>query len=60
MFDLDPLAHPVDVTTSTTRVIPAKIEFKLRKATVGIKWAQLEGDDVSSLSTMSAASCTFA
>jgi hypothetical protein len=51
VFDLDPLAHPVDVAASSHRVNAAKIELKLVKQTLGIKWSKIEGDDEST-STM--------
>lgn len=51
MFDLDPLAHPVDVAVSSHRVNAAKIELKLVKQTLGIKWSKIEGNDESA-STM--------
>nr|ALR73091.1 suppressor of G2 allele of SKP1-like protein [Glaciozyma antarctica] len=45
VFDLDPLAHAVDVAGSSHRVNPAKIEIKLKKKQPGIKWAKIEGED---------------
>ncbi|GAA5889299.1 hypothetical protein JCM5296_005860 [Sporobolomyces johnsonii] len=45
VFDLDPLAHPVDVAQSSYRVLQPKIELKLRKKDAGIKWTKIEGED---------------
>lgn len=45
VFDLDPLAHAIDVAQSSYKVSTVKIEFKLRKKQSGIKWSALEGSD---------------
>ncbi|TNY20970.1 HSP20-like chaperone [Rhodotorula diobovata] len=44
VFDLDPLAHPIDVAASSHRVLQPKIELKLKKKD-GAKWGKLEGDE---------------
>ncbi|GAA5820058.1 hypothetical protein JCM3770_002121 [Rhodotorula araucariae] len=44
VFDLDPLAHPIDAAASSFRVLQPKIELKLRKKD-GAKWGKLEGED---------------
>ena len=51
VFDLDPLSHPVVPDQSSAKVLTTKIEVRLIKATAGIKWNMLEGEDTSS-STM--------
>lgn len=45
VFDLDPLAHPIDVQQSSHRVLAPKIELKLVKKVQGIKWGKIEGDE---------------
>ncbi|GAA5926993.1 hypothetical protein JCM1841_001605 [Sporobolomyces salmonicolor] len=45
VFDLDPVAHPIDVAQSSYRVLQPKIELKLRKKDAGIKWTKVEGED---------------
>lgn len=45
-FGLDPLTRAIDVAQCSHRVIPAKIEIKLRKKEVGHKWGQIEGEEV--------------
>jgi suppressor of G2 allele of SKP1 len=45
VFDLDPLAHPIDVSKSSHRLLQPKIEIKLKKVDGGIKWNKVEGDD---------------
>lgn len=47
VFDLDPLAHPIDVQQSSHRVLAPKIELKLVKKVQGIKWGKIEGDEES-------------
>lgn len=47
VFDLDPLAHAVDVSASSHRVLQPKIELKLKKKEGGVKWNKLEGEDES-------------
>lgn len=45
VFDLDPLAHPIDAQTSSYRVLQPKIELKLKKKDGGVKWNKIEGED---------------
>jgi suppressor of G2 allele of SKP1 len=45
VFDLEPLAHPIDVQQSSHRVLAPKIELKLVKKVQGIKWRKIEGDE---------------
>ncbi|BGP17726.1 hypothetical protein JCM10213_005307 [Rhodosporidiobolus nylandii] len=45
VFDLDPLAHAIDVGASTHRVLQPKIELTLKKKEGGIKWTKIEGED---------------
>lgn len=45
VFDLDPLAHPIDVQKCSHRVLAPKIELKLVKQVEGIKWGKIEGDE---------------
>ena len=44
IFDLDPLAHEINVAESTTRIAATKLEFKLRKKEA-IRWTKIEGED---------------
>ncbi|GAA5902099.1 hypothetical protein JCM8208_002476 [Rhodotorula glutinis] len=44
VFDLDPLAHSIDPSASTHRVLQPKIELKLKKKDAA-KWGKLEGDE---------------
>jgi len=39
---LDPLANPIDPTTSSYEVLSTKLSLKLTKASRGQKWAKLE------------------
>jgi suppressor of G2 allele of SKP1 len=43
-FSADPLYAAIDPTQSKFRVTPNKVEITLRKAALGIKWHNLEGD----------------
>ncbi|GAA5991177.1 hypothetical protein JCM10908_006572 [Rhodotorula pacifica] len=45
VFDVDPLAHDIDVAASSHRVLQPKIELKLVKKQGGVKWNKLEGED---------------
>ncbi|GAA5998458.1 uncharacterized protein JCM10292_002709 [Rhodotorula paludigena] len=45
VFDLDPLAHPIDAQASSYRVLQPKIELKLKKKDGGVKWNKIEGED---------------
>ncbi|BGP33436.1 Cochaperone protein [Rhodotorula toruloides] len=47
VFDLDPLAHAIDASASSHRVLQPKIELKLKKKEGGVKWNKLEGEDES-------------
>lgn len=44
-FDLDVLAHEIVPEESKYSVLSTKIEIKLKKKVVGIKWSVLEGED---------------
>ena len=45
VFDIDPLAHSVDVKKSSHRLMSSKIEFKLVKQSHGVRWGKIEGDE---------------
>ena len=45
VFDLDPLAHAIDPSKSSHRVLQPKIELKLAKVDAGVKWNKVEGED---------------
>ncbi|GAA5864747.1 hypothetical protein JCM8547_008294 [Rhodosporidiobolus lusitaniae] len=45
VFDLDPLAHDINVKQSKHRVLQPKIELTLKKKEGGIKWSKIEGED---------------
>ncbi|GAA5993429.1 hypothetical protein JCM11641_007155 [Rhodosporidiobolus odoratus] len=45
VFDLDPLAHAIDVAGSSHRVLTPKIELTLKKKDGGVKWTKIEGED---------------
>jgi suppressor of G2 allele of SKP1 len=45
IFDLDPLAHEIDVAASKHRVLQPKVEITLKKKVGGVKWAKIEGED---------------
>ncbi|GAA5888539.1 hypothetical protein JCM6882_008990 [Rhodosporidiobolus microsporus] len=45
VFDLDPLAHEIDVKQSKHRVLQPKIELTLKKKEGGIKWTKIEGEE---------------
>ncbi|CAG8575631.1 6243_t:CDS:2 [Paraglomus brasilianum] len=44
-LELDPLAHEIVPNGSRYELLSTKIEIKLRKASVGLKWGVLEGED---------------
>lgn len=44
-FSLDPLAHPINPSSSTYKVLGTKVEFSLTKAEQGKKWAALESKE---------------
>lgn len=60
VFDLDPLAHPVDVQASSYRVLTPKIEVKLVKKDKGLKWGKIEGEETAIGSTMGKSDTTAA
>jgi suppressor of G2 allele of SKP1 len=43
-FSLDPLFAPIDAAQSTWNIMATKVEVKLKKATPGTKWKNLQGD----------------
>ncbi|KAF9918320.1 Protein SGT1 A [Lobosporangium transversale] len=45
-LELDPLSHAIVPSESKYEVLSTKIEIQLKKASFGIKWGALEGDDV--------------
>lgn len=45
-LELEPLTHEIDPSQSKFTVLSTKIEIKLKKKSVGIKWGMLEGEDV--------------
>ncbi|CAG8625532.1 1408_t:CDS:2, partial [Paraglomus occultum] len=44
-LELDPLAHEIIPSESRYELLSTKIEIKLKKASVGLKWGVLEGED---------------
>ena len=42
-LSLEPLFAPIDVSTSTSKIMSTKVEFQLKKITPGQKWPSLEG-----------------
>jgi len=44
-LELDPLAHEIIPAESSFSVMSTKVEIKMKKAKVGIKWGSLEGED---------------
>jgi suppressor of G2 allele of SKP1 len=44
-LELDPLAHEIIPAQSSFVVMSTKVEIKMKKAKVGIKWGSLEGED---------------
>jgi len=46
---LDPLAHEIIPGESKYSVLSTKIEIKLKKKVMGIKWSVLEGEDENNL-----------
>ncbi|EWC47477.1 hypothetical protein DRE_00445 [Drechslerella stenobrocha 248] len=47
-FTLDPLAHPINPSTSTHKILGTKVDFILQKAEPGRKWATLESTEAPS------------
>ncbi|KAJ3104024.1 Cochaperone protein [Phlyctochytrium planicorne] len=52
MLELDPLAHAIVPGESKHSILGSKIEIKLKKEMVGVKWGTLEGEDSGILQTM--------
>lgn len=46
-FTLDPLYSSIDPDASSFKIMPTKVEFRLKKATPGSKWASIEGQAAS-------------
>ena len=44
-FHFDPLFQPISPSESSFTIMSTKIEVKLKKEKLGIKWSQLEGSD---------------
>ncbi|CAG8533343.1 4175_t:CDS:2 [Funneliformis mosseae] len=44
-LELDPLAHEINPKESKYEVLSTKIEVKLKKASIGVKWGVLEGEE---------------
>ena len=44
-FSLEPLFAPIDVASSTSKIMSTKVEFQLKKAIPGQKWPSLEGTE---------------
>ncbi|CAJ0768910.1 24265_t:CDS:2, partial [Entrophospora sp. SA101] len=44
-LELDPLAHEIEPKESKYDILSTKIEIKMKKKEVGIKWSLLEGED---------------
>ncbi|KAJ3415383.1 Cochaperone protein [Chytridiales sp. JEL 0842] len=55
MLELDPLAHETVPGESKYSVLGTKVEIKLKKAMVGIRWNNLEGEDDGLVQTMTGA-----
>ncbi|KAJ3303322.1 Cochaperone protein [Blyttiomyces sp. JEL0837] len=51
-LELDPLMHPIIPSESKYSVLGSKVEIKLKKETVGIKWNDLEGQADGVVQTM--------
>jgi suppressor of G2 allele of SKP1 len=45
VYSVDPLYASIDPAQSTYRVTPTKVEVTLHKATPGVKWHNLEGEE---------------
>ncbi|KAF3919149.1 hypothetical protein ABW21_db0208379 [Orbilia brochopaga] len=50
-FTLDPLAHAINTSASTYKILGTKVEFALQKAEPGKKWAALESTEAPATST---------
>ncbi|KAI9857751.1 MAG: hypothetical protein M1824_004707 [Vezdaea acicularis] len=57
-FTLTPLAHPIDPTASTSKVLSTKIEIVLKKSQAGTKWHALESSSFDSTIITTAPSTT--
>ena len=44
-LSLEPLFAPIDVASSTSKIMSTKVEFQLKKVTPGQKWLSLEGSE---------------
>ena len=44
-LSLEPLFAPIDVASSTSKIMSTKVEFRLKKVTPGQKWPSLEGTE---------------
>ncbi|KAJ6261565.1 hypothetical protein Dda_4235 [Drechslerella dactyloides] len=59
-FTLDPLAHPINPSASTYKILGTKVEFVLQKAEPGRKWAALESTEAPTTSTTTSSTTTTA
>ncbi|KAA6413175.1 MAG: SGS-domain-containing [Lasallia pustulata] len=44
-LSLEPLFAPIDVASSTSKIMSTKVEFQLKKVSSGQKWPSLEGSE---------------
>lgn len=51
-LELDPLAHEIVPSESAYSVLGTKIEIKLKKKDLGIRWGTLEGEETGPVSTV--------
>ncbi|RHZ67226.1 hypothetical protein Glove_302g34 [Diversispora epigaea] len=45
-LELDPLAHEISPKESKFEVLSTKIEIKIKKSNIGVRWGVLEGEDL--------------
>ncbi|KAI9106313.1 SGS domain-containing protein [Phlyctochytrium arcticum] len=55
-LELEPLAHAIDPSESKFSVLGTKIEIKLKKKDLGLRWGTLEGEETGPTSTVTVAS----
>ncbi|KAG0255147.1 Protein SGT1 A, partial [Actinomortierella ambigua] len=59
-LELEPLSHAIDPAESQFEVLSTKIEIRLKKQRIAVKWGALEGEDVhaGSMATTASAAAT--
>ncbi|KND03056.1 co-chaperone SGT1 [Spizellomyces punctatus DAOM BR117] len=54
-LELDPLAHEIVPSESKHSILSTKIEIKLKKKDLGVRWGTLEGEEIGPVTTVAGA-----